>query len=282
LTSLASTPFTVRPGSAAAGGDATPLLVSVPHAGTLVPAEDAPLLALEGKALLRDADLFCDRLVAGIARLGVTCVVQNISRYVLDVNRAPDDVDKDVCPDIERPAKPSARGLVWRQTTDGADVLRRPLTVAELRSRVERIHAPYHAELARLLEERRARFGAAILLDVHSMPSTGRPGHADPGARRADVVPGDVRGSSCAPLISKVVSEHFARLGYAVRPNDPYMGGYITRHHGRPARGTHAIQLELNRDLYMDEDALTFDEKKAARLVPHLEELVGRLRDTRL
>jgi N-formylglutamate amidohydrolase len=251
------------------------LVVSVPHAGTAVPVEDAPLVAVEGQALLRDADLYVDRLCAGLPSLVVRALV---SRYVLDVNRAPDDVDRDVCAAFRADRRVSARGLVWRVTTEGAPVLKRALTLAELDSRVARIHRPYHGALARLLEERRTRHGYAVLLDVHSMPSMGRPGHSDPGARRADIVPGDLRGASCHPEISALVAEHFSTAGFAVRPNDPYMGGFITRHHGRPARGIHAIQLEINRDLYMDEEALRFDDAKAARVIPHLLSLVGRLK----
>jgi N-formylglutamate amidohydrolase len=270
--------FELLPGTAV-----TPLVVSVPHAGTVVPDEDAPLLALEGAGLLRDADLFVDRLCAGVPALGVPVIRALVSRYVVDVNRAPDDVDREACPELanDRKVTPrgmSARGLVWRLTTDGAPVLKRPLTRAELESRIARIHRPYHEQLAALLEERRARFGFAVLLDCHSMPSTGRPGHSDPGARRADIVPGDVRGTSCAPAVSKLVVDHFERAGFAVRPNDPYMGGFITRSHGRPAKGVHAIQLEINRDLYMDEDALRYDETKAARVIPSLLGVVEKLR----
>ncbi len=261
--------------------DDSPLVVSVPHAGTMVPEEDAALLALEGQALLRDADLFVDRLCRDVPSLGVPVVRALVSRYVLDVNRAPDDVDREVCPTLDKPTRVSARGLVWRVSTEGAAVLKRPLTSAELESRIARIHRPYHDALARLLEEKRARHGYAVLLDAHSMPSTGRPGHSDPGARRADIVPGDVRGASCHPGISRVLAEHFEAAGYAVRPNDPYMGGFITRHHGRPARGVHAIQLEINRDLYMDEEALRFDEAKATKLVPHVLAVVRKLKSWR-
>jgi N-formylglutamate deformylase len=271
--------FEILSGRGDGGG---PLVVSVPHAGLTVPTVDAPLLALSGRDLLRDADLHVDRLVTDVPLLGVPVIREKVSRYVLDVNRAPDDVDREVCPDIPQPAKPSPRGLCWRLTTDGAPVLKRPLSRAELESRIARIHQPYHEALAALLEERRKKFGYAILLDVHSMPSTGRPGHADPGARRADVVPGDVRGTSCAPAVSKLVVEHFESAGFAVRPNDPYMGGYITRHHGRPARGLHAIQLELNRDLYLNEEALEWDEKKAHKLAPHIVALVDKLRAFRI
>ena len=146
-------------------------------------------------------------------------------------------------------------------------MLKRPLTLAELESRRARIHTPYHDELTRQLERRREKFGYAILIDLHSMPSLGRLLHTDPGARRADIVPGDVRGTSCGPPLSKLVVKHFVDGGFVVRANDPYMGGYITRHHGRPGRGIHAIQIELNRDLYMNETSFLFLAEKAERLI---------------
>lgn len=251
------------------------MVVSVPHAGTLVPDEDAAVLALSGQALLRDADLHVEKLVNGVTRHGVVVVEALVSRYIVDINRAPDDVDREVCPELNRPARASARGLCWRITTDNAAVLRRPLTLAEVNSRRARIHSPYHEALAMLLEERRLRFGHAILLDIHSMPSMWRPGHSDPGARRADIVPGDVRGASCGPGLSSLVAEHFARLGYSVRANDPYMGGYVTRQHGRPSRHVHAIQLEMNRDLYMDETSFAFLAEKARPLMAALSDLVA-------
>ncbi len=255
----------------------SPLVVSVPHAGTDVPAADAPLVRATGPALLRDADAFVDRLMARAPALGAPLLVARVSRYVLDVNRAPDDVDHEVCPELERPARASARGLVWRTSTEGVALMTRPLTLAELGSRIERLHTSYHQALTALLEARRQRFGFAVLLDAHSMPSTGRPGHADPGERRADIVPGDVRGSSCAPSLSRLLAQHFEGGGYRVKPNDPYMGGYITRAHGRPARGVHAIQLEVNRDLYLEGDAVRWDDAKAGRLISSLNDLLAAL-----
>ncbi|OGQ09478.1 MAG: hypothetical protein A2138_15510 [Deltaproteobacteria bacterium RBG_16_71_12] len=255
----------------------SPLVVSVPHAGTEVPAVDAPLLRAVGPALLRDADAFVDRLYARAPALGAPLVVARVSRYVLDVNRAPDDVDHEVCPELERPARASARGLIWRTSTEGAALLHRPLTRDELTSRIDRLHSPYHAALAALLEDRRRRFGFAVLLDAHSMPSTGRPGHSDPGERRADVVPGDVRGASCAPSLSHLVRRHFEGARYLVKPNDPYMGGFITRAHGRPGRGVHAIQVEVNRDLYLEEDTARWDDAKAGRLISTLDSLLEAL-----
>lgn len=255
----------------------TPVVVSVPHAGTFVPAEDRATLGADERTLLRDADLFVDRLWQRAPALGCALLVARYSRYVLDLNRAPGDVDREVCPEIDLPSRTNPRGLIWRISTEGKNVLPRPLTKAEVQSRIERIHRPYHAALERLLEERRRAFGYAILVDGHSMPSVGRAGHADPSVRRADIVPGDVRGRSCASALSELVRDHFQAAGYDVKPNEPYMGGYITRHHGRPTSGWHAIQIEVNRDLYMDEDACTFDDERAAKLVPVLEALLGRL-----
>lgn len=264
-----------------AGAPSSPLVVSVPHAGTQVPDVDAPLLRASGAALLRDADAFVDRLVARAPSLGAPLLVARVSRYVLDLNRAPDDVDHEVCPEQPRPARASARGLVWRTSTDGVALMTRPLSLQELRSRIDRLHAPYHATLTTLLEERRQRFGFAVLLDAHSMPSTGRPGHTDPGARRADIVPGDLRGASCARSLSRLVAEHFEAGGFRVKANDPYMGGYITKAHGRPTQGVHAIQLEVNRDLYLEEEAVRWEAGKAARLQGAVEGLLEKLRGWR-
>jgi N-formylglutamate amidohydrolase len=150
-------------------------------------------------------------------------------------------------------------------------VLRRPLTVDEVRSRVQRIHAPYHAMLRALLAERRERFGHAILIDLHSMPS-----RFESPARRVDVVPGTLDDTSCAPALLELVIDHFSGADLLVRPNDPYKGQYTTAHHGRPAAGVHALQLELNRDLYMDERTFELIEHRADRLRRLLGELVVR------
>lgn len=255
----------------------TPVVVSVPHAGTWVPDEDRATVGADERTVLRDADLFVDRLWQSAPLLGAALLVATYSRYVLDLNRSPIDVDAAVCPEVEVPARPNPRALIWRVSTEGKEVLPRPLTRAELKSRIERVHAPYHERLTALLEERRRAFGYALLVDGHSMPSVGRVGHADTDSRRADIVPGNVRGRSCAPSLTSTVVDHFRAAGFDVRPNDPYMGGYITRHHGRPARGVHAIQIEVNRDLYMDEDACAFDDERAGRLIQSLNDLLASL-----
>jgi N-formylglutamate amidohydrolase len=255
----------------------SPLVVSVPHAGLGVPDEDADTVGADDRTRRRDADLFVDRLYERAPELGAAFLCATLSRYVLDLNRSPDDVDREVCPSWPRPARANPRALIWRLSTEGAAVLPRPLTREEVQSRIRRVHTPYHEQLRALLEARRERFGYAILLDAHSMPSVGRATHSDPGTRRADVVPGDVRGRSCGARLSETVGEHFESAGYGVRANEPYMGGFITRHHGRPDQHIHAIQIELNRDLYMEETSCEYDEARAGKLRGDLDALLEKL-----
>ncbi len=163
----------------------------------------------------------------------------------------------------------------------GVPTLARPLVLGEWRERTA-IHAAYHDALVRALARARERFGFAILLDGHSMPSRGRPGHKDPGRPRAQVVPGDRDGTSCAPALTAHVTRHFESAGLTVAANDPYKGGFITTHHGRPADKIHAIQVELRRDLYMNEDAYEPIEPGFAKLRGIIDGLVASLRTFRL
>ena len=181
-------------------------------------------------------------------------LVARVSRYVVDLNRAPDDVDSETVPDHPTPRVGQPRGVVWRSTTDGLPILRRPLTYAQLLARLERFHAPYHNTLRLELERLRAQFGYVILVAAHSMPSLGRAGHSDMGARRADVVPGTRGRTSADGRVIDVVSEHFTRAGLSVRHDDPYRGGFTTQNYGRPAERCHAVQIELNRALYVWEE----------------------------
>ena len=229
-----------------------------------------------------DADLFVDRLY----RLGEpggpeVYVAAQLSRFVCDLNRDPDDVSAGAVPEHPAPRNADGRGFIWAITTTGTPAIARPLTLGEWHERTA-IHAAYHNAIIRALERARARFGYAILVDGHSMPSRGRHTHADPGRTRAEVVPGDRNGTSCAPALSAAVSEHFASHGLTVRPNDPYKGGYITTHHGRPAERIHAIQIELRRDLYMDEDNFVPIEPGFTKLRATLDALIASLRTLRL
>ncbi len=241
-----------------------PIVVDVPHAGEWIPEEIAEEMVVGDRLLRRDLDLYVDRFWADAPREGAPLVASNVSRYVIDLNRAADDVSPEAVEGGEKIYEPGyyqERGVVWRETTGGTAVMDEPLTPEAFERRLEAIYRPYHRALTDEIERTRREFGHCILVDGHSMPSTGRQGHSDPGRRRADIVPGDVDGASCARTVRWTVEQHYRDHGYSVRSNDPYQGGWITRHYGEPARDVHAIQIEVNRDLYMDEE--TFEIKEA-------------------
>jgi N-formylglutamate amidohydrolase len=135
----------------------------------------------------------------------------------------------------------------------GEEVYHRRLTVEAALARIREHYFPYHQALKRLIDETVARFGVCLLIDCHSMPSVGGPMDADPGSRRVDIVLGNCFDSSCSPAITAFAETVLRDLGYAVRRNVPYAGGFTTRHYGRPAEGVHTLQIEINRALYMDE-----------------------------
>lgn len=230
-----------------------PVLVEVPHAGLAIPEVVRHELEAPRDAILRDADIYVDHLVAETPARGASLLVSKVSRYVVDLNRAPDDVDAGSVPEFPLARSSQPRGVIWRMTTDGRPVLRRPLTRSELEARLDRFHRPYHRTLQGELDRLRDRHGFAILLAAHSMPSVGRLSPIDPGIRRADIVPGSRGGTTADRRVVALVEEHFRDSGLSVRHDDPYRGGYATAHYGRPERGCHAIQIEVNRALYVDE-----------------------------
>jgi N-formylglutamate deformylase len=141
-------------------------------------------------------------------------------------------------------------GTIPRVVGDGQEIYRDRLGVEEALQRIETLYKPYHRALRRLINRVHQHFGTAIIVDCHSMPSVGV-SRDEP--RRPDIVIGDRYGTSCASLLPDLVEDVMGRLGYSTGRNKPYAGGFITEHYGNPASGLHAIQLELNRAIYMDE-----------------------------
>jgi N-formylglutamate deformylase len=230
-------------------GPETPVIVEIPHAGL----ESAPPflepLAAPARSIARDADLYVDSLYAEAPDVGATLLVARTSRYVIDVNRAEGDVDAEVVEGARADVR-LHHGLVWRTTSDGEPALSRRLTVRELEERLD---------LAAIIERKRARFGIAVLLAAHSMPSIDRGTRRDAVESvrsRADVVPGTRGRRSSAGRFIDVVEEHSIAQGWTVRHDDPYAGGFTTQHYGRPAESVHAVQVELSRRLYVDETTL--------------------------
>ncbi len=260
-------------------GRALPVLVEVPHAGLAVPDEARALLTVDDRAVLRDADAWVDGLFRDVAALGATLLAARCSRYVVDLNRDETDHDPGSVEGSAQPKGSAPRGVIWRESGDGVVALRRPLTAQEFARRVARYHRPYHRALASELEAMQERHGRVVLLCAHSMPSTGRAQLGQAPRRRADVVPGTRGRSTAGAALIDAVDLHFRSAGLSVRHDDPYRGGATTLRYGRPGAEVHAIQVELNRDLYMDERTLTPKPDAMAWLRTLCHALVPRLAD---
>lgn len=232
----------------------SPVLVEVPHAGTYVDPETARLLAAPARVVLQDADLLVDELYEGAPAVGATLLAAKHSRYVVDLNRAEGDIDGASVRGVRGPLRAS-RGVIWRLTGDGTSALVAPLERAELERRLASVYRPYHEALAALVARKVSRFGHAVVLAAHSMPSVGASSRG-PRAARADVVPGTRGRTSASGHYIDVVDAHARRAGLTVAHDDPYRGGFTTQHYGRPAHHVHVVQVELARRLYMDERTL--------------------------
>jgi N-formylglutamate amidohydrolase len=250
-------------------GPETPIIVEVPHAGLELPALFLEPLAAPARALGRDADLYVDALYEGAPAAGASMLIARASRYVVDLNRAEADIDGDVV-EGGRADLQMHHGLVWRMTSDGEPALSRKLRPEELEERLDLVWRPYHRALAALIAQKHQRFGVAVVLAGHSMPSIERSSNGFRRTRnpvdlraRADVVPGTRGRRSAGARFIDAVEEHAASCGWSVRHDDPYAGGFTTQHYGRPADGVHAIQVELARRLYLDEATLRPNENFA-------------------
>jgi N-formylglutamate amidohydrolase len=238
-------------------GPETPIIVEVPHAGLQIAAPFLELLAAPARALARDADLYVDALYQDAPASGATMLVARESRYVIDVNRSEADIDGEVV-EGGRSDFRVHHGLVWRTTSDGDAALTRRLTREELEERLDLVWRPYHRELTSIVERKLSRFGIAVLVAAHSMPSIERASNsssreAREARHRADVVPGTRGRRSAAARFIDAMEAHAIERGWSVRHDDPYAGGFTTQHYGRPADNVHVLQVELARRLYLDE-----------------------------
>jgi len=259
------------------------LVLASPHSGRAYPADFVAASALDPLSLRKSEDAFVDDLFATAPRLGAPLLKALFPRALLDPNREPWELDPamfaDPLPDYVNTCSPrvaAGLGTIARVVASGAEIYRAKLPFAEALARVERFYRPYHEALAALVAETRNRFGHCILVDCHSMPSMGGPADTDLGTPRVDFVLGDCFGNSCAPAVTVAVERVLDRQGYRVVRNLPYSGGHTTRHYGRPLEGVHALQIEINRRLYMDE-ATHRRRSGFARLQANLGELVAAL-----
>jgi N-formylglutamate amidohydrolase len=237
-----------------------PLVLASPHSGRDYPRQFVAQSALDPQTLRRSEDSFVDELFALAPEKGAPLLSAQFPRAFLDVNREPFELDpamfEDVLPDYvltDTPRVAAGLGTIARQVASGAEIYRHKLRFAEAEMRVCALYRPYHMALGELVRQTVMRFSRCVLLDCHSMPSIGGPNDSDSGAERVDFVLGDCFGRSCAPQLTDCIEHFLQELGYCVVRNSPYAGGYTTRHYGNPAAATHALQIEINRRLYMSE-----------------------------
>ncbi|HSO43331.1 MAG TPA: N-formylglutamate amidohydrolase [Rhodospirillales bacterium] len=245
---------------AAPAEQTVPLVLASPHSGRRYPEDLLAASPLDPLALRRSEDAFVDVLYAGAPAVGAPLLKSHFPRVFLDCNREPYELDPGMFAgplpayvNSRSPRVAAGLGTIARVIATGEEVYGRPLAVEAALSRIRSHYFPYHQALKGLIDETRARFGVCLLVDCHSMPSVGGPMDADPGSRRVDIVLGNCFDSACSPAITAFAERVLRDLGYAVRRNVPYAGGFTTRHYGRPSEGVHALQIEINRALYMDE-----------------------------
>jgi N-formylglutamate amidohydrolase len=234
-----------------------PLVLASPHSGSDYPEEFLAASRLDPLTLRRSEDSFVDELFAAAPSLGAPLLAARFPRAYLDVNREAWELDpamfSDPLPNFVNSRSPRVRmglGTIARVVATGEEIYARKLRFAEARRRIEGLYHPYHHVLRRLVGEVEAAFGGYLLIDCHSMPSAASEAGGQIGA---DIVLGDCHGAACTPHIVDVARGFLAERGFGVVLNAPYAGGFTTGHYGNPRRGRHALQIEINRALYMDQ-----------------------------
>lgn len=246
-------PFEIRSGAE----QRVPFVFNSPHSGRYYPDRFLAMARLDRSAIRRSEDCYVDELFGGAVALGAPMLAANFPRAYLDVNREPWELDPRMFAEpvpsfcnIRSARVAGGLGTVPKLVGEGLDIYSGRLPLAEAVQRIEAVYKPYHETLKRLLTRTHARFGYAVLIDCHSMPASIRVG--DSGLR-PDFIVGDRFGISATAALTETAIGLLIGMGYTVAHNKPYAGGFITEHYGRPARHLHALQIEVNRGLYMNE-----------------------------
>ncbi|HWE06802.1 MAG TPA: N-formylglutamate amidohydrolase [Rhizomicrobium sp.] len=251
----------------------SPFVFASPHSGRLYPASFVERSRLNRTTLRRSEDAFVDELFSAVVALGAPLILARFPRAYLDANRAPAELDAamfegalPMTVDRASPRVHAGLGIIPRVVREGVEIYREKLTAREAGERIARFYRPYHAALDRLVAETRARFGAAIVIDCHSMPSA---------AAAPDIILGDRLGLAAAAEVTSAAEFAFGGAGFRIARNAPYAGGHTTLLHGRPGTGIHAVQIEINRGLYLDEERV----ERGLRFAETRRRISGALRD---
>ncbi len=229
-----------------------PFVFASPHSGRLYPTTFTEKSRLNPTALRRSEDAYVEELFDCVRELGAPLLAARFPRAYLDANRAPMELDPamfegslSLAVDRGSPRVHAGLGIIPRVVREGAEIYRARLPVREAEFRIQQFYRPYHLQLAQLVEKTRASFGVAIVVDCHSMPSA---------AAAPDVVIGDRLGLSALPEVTAAADNAFVGEGFSVARNAPYAGGHTIHLYGRPGDRVHALQVEINRGLYLDEE----------------------------
>lgn len=252
----------LTPGFVVQQGDApeSPFVFCSPHSGRVYPSSFLAQSRLTPETIRQSEDCFVDDLFANVSELGAPLIAALFPRAYLDLNREAYELDPllfgEPLPDFANTRSVrvmSGLGTIARVVADNEAIYRKPLSIHVAYERIARLYRPFHKALSDLLLQRRKVFGHAVLIDCHSMPSSPRP---DGRGERSDIILGDRFGMSCRSELTLALHQAFQAEGFTVALNRPYAGGYITEHYGQPANRIEAIQIEINRALYMNEERL--------------------------
>lgn len=256
-----------------------PFFITVPHSGEVVPPEAPWLTALPEPTLFRDVDRFVDQLYAPACQnLHIPMIKAEFHRYVVDLNRYPEDVDQEsVVGAIHAPGT-FTTGFHWVRTTWGETLLTHPLPFDVHQKWVKRYFEPFHAQVQKQFADFEAVGAKTVFhLDAHSMPSQGTKAHRDSGQKRPDIVVSDRDGTSCRSDYAELVKLAYQNAGFEVAYNWPYKGGRITERYGQPSQGHHTLQVEMNRALYMNEETKKIDSKFSAQVQKQVQQALSEI-----
>lgn len=233
-----------------------PFFISIPHSGEKVPEQTPWLKKLPETVLMSDVDRYVDVLYKpALAQLNIPFQLTEWHRYAVDLNRIPEDVDQSSVVGVSKKAGTHSDGYHWVMTKNEVQLMPEPMSLETHRELTQLIFEPFHAGVRNHYETFKKTGAKNVYhIDAHSMPSKGTRMHRDPGQTRADIVVSDCLGKSCSTQFRDLVIAAYVTAGFKVGYNWPYMGGRVTEQYGHPEKGQQAIQVELNRSLYMNEE----------------------------
>ncbi len=248
-----------------------PFFITIPHSGEKIPAQTPWLMQLPEEVLMADVDRYVNVLYEpALTQFEIPYLTTDWHRYAVDLNRVPTDVDSDSVIGATKKSGSHTDGYHWVMTKNEIKLMNAPISEKVHNELTQLIYEPFHQSICNNYEMfRKKGFTQIYHLDAHSMPSFGTRMHKDPGEKRADIVVSDCLGKSCSPGYRDLVIAAYTISGFKVGYNWPYVGGRVTEQYGSPGMGQHAIQVELNRALYMDE--------KTKKLLPMPEQVQSKI-----